>query len=584
MGVVNDYIQKIVNFFKPKEPTYDQPWFRYYGEIPEHLKYPDDSIYDRLAETAKEYPNLIAYKYFGTDCTYKKFIKKIGKIADALTQFDVVENECVTVCLPNTPESFALIYAINKVGAIANIVHPLSSTADIERALKEADSQILFCSDVTMPRARNIKVKHFVIVPTSQSFLGFLKFFYNLKNHKNLRARDNIISWTDFLATAKYQDVYTRRRGADPAVIIYSGGTTGKPKGIIISNLNFNAMSLQTKQVCSEVKPGRVLLSYLPIFHVFGFAICCHTGLTNAMTCVIMPRINTKKINREFRLHKPDIIPAVPSILRLSLKDRATRHNFRGLKMVVVGGDYLPPELKADYEDFLHRHGSKAIIKNGYGLSETTGFCCSTAPMDEADVLDSSIGIPNPDTEIKICRIGKETTVPVDEIGEICISGPTVMLGYINEDKETKQTLKKHQDGQIWLHTGDLGRMDATGRFFYSSRLKRMIITNGYNIYPIELENIIGQCKYVASSIVVGIPHPTKGQTPKAVIVLKDQYKDTSFIRNVIRQYCRDNLAAYAMPSEFEYRKSLPVTAVGKVAYREFEKKSKAAKPKPQKS
>lgn len=577
MGIVNDYIQKVVNFFKHgKTPYYEKAWHQYYGTIPQHLNYPDDSIYDRLADTASEHADRIAYRYFGTECTYKKFLKKISQITDALTQFDIIENECITVCLPNTPESFALIYAINKIGAIANIVHPLSSTADIKRALKEADSQILFCSDVSIPKAKNIKVKHFILVPTNHSFRGLLKILYGLKNYANLRTRDNIITWNDFLSCAKYQNVYTHRTGNDPAVIIYSGGTTGKPKGIIISNRNFNAMALQTKKVCSEIKPGRVLLSYLPIFHVFGFAVCCHTGLTNAMTCVIMPRINTKKINKEFNKHKPDIIPAIPSILRLSLKDKNIhRRTFKNVKVVVVGGDYLPSELKIAFEDFLHHHGTKAIIKVGYGLSETTGFCCSTAPLDEIDVVDSTIGIPNPDMDIKICIPNTTTEQPINEIGEICVSGPTVMLGYINEDKETKKTLKQHADQKTWLHTGDLGYMDNTGRLFYSSRLKRMIIANGYNIYPIELESIINRCKYVASCIVVGIPHPTKGQTPKAVIVLKENYKETPFIRNAIRQYCRDNLATYAVPTEFEYRKNLPVTAVGKVAFKELEKHSR---------
>ena len=177
--------------------------------------------------------------------------------------------------------------------------------------------------------------------------------------------------------------------------------------------------------------------------------------------------------------------------------------------------------------------------------------------------------------DIKICIPNTTTEQPINEIGEICVSGPTVMLGYINEDKETKKTLKQHADQKTWLHTGDLGYMDNTGRLFYSSRLKRMIIANGYNIYPIELESIINRCKYVASCIVVGIPHPTKGQTPKAVIVLKEDYKETTFIRNAIRQYCRDNLATYAVPTEFEYRKNLPVTAVGKVAFKELEKHSR---------
>ena len=574
MGIVNEYIDKIVKFIKKE--NYEYPWQQYYKDMPRHLNYFEGSIYDKLKETASNYPNYIAIRYFDTEYTFREFMKMIDDIASSLMSLDIVENECVTLCLPNTPESFALIYAINKIGAIANIVHPLSSTEDIKRALKEGDSDTLFCSDVSMPKARGINVKNFIMVPSSVSLNPILKTLYNIKSNVNLKLEDNMLSYSDFLKNKK-EIVKVKRNATDPAAIIYSGGTTGKPKGIIISNLNFNAMALQTRSVCKEyIRPGSSVLSALPIFHVFGLALCTHTCLVAGMKCIIVPQLNTKKINKELKKYKPSVYPAVPSLLKMSMNDSDPGSNaFKDIKVVVVGGDYLSPQVKSEYEEYLKAHGSSAVVKSGYGLSEACGFCCCTAEVDEKHVNNhkGTLGIPNPDMIVKIFEPNSDIEKSLGDVGEICITGPTLMMGYINEDEETKKTLVIHNDGRTWLHTGDLGYMDKDGFIFYTSRLKRMIITNGYNVYPIELEDIINKCKYVDTCTVVGIPHKIKSQTPKAVIVLKSNVQDTLEVREEIRRYCYKNIAKYAVPTEYEFRTSLPKTAVGKVAYRDLENK-----------
>lgn len=574
MGIVNDYINKLLKYVKKDKTDKERPWIKYYQGMPDTLNYFNGSMYDYLEESALRNSSRIAYKYYNTEATYKSFMKKIAKIANALTQFKIVENECVTLCLPNTPESFALIYAINKIGAIANIVHPLSTTAEIERALKETNSSVLFCSDASMPKAKHIKVKHFIMVPSNASLMGLLRTLYNIKERKNLKLEDGMISWEKFLSYKTEKDAYVKRKNEDPAAIIYSGGTTGKPKGIILSNMNFNAMALQTINVCDKAVPGNTLLSALPIFHVFGLSIGVHSGFIGGMTSLIVPRLNTKKINKELKKYKPSVYPAVPSLLKMTLSDKDPgKTAFKDIKVLVVGGDYLSPELKKEMEKYLHNRGSDAVIKIGYGLSEATGFSCSTAPIDEKYANKGALGVPNPDTMIKIFEPNSDIEKTPEDIGEICISGPTVMMGYINEEKETNKTLLLHNDGKIWLHTGDLGYMTKDGLFYYSSRLKRMIISNGYNIYPIELEDIISKCKYVDSCTVVAVPHKIKNQTPKAVIVLKEGIEDTFEIRNEIKSYCFKNIARYAVPSEYEFRKMIPKTAIGKVDYRSLQKK-----------
>ena len=574
MGIVNNYINKLLNYINiNKKEDKDKPWFKYYGRMPQHLNYYSGSMYDYLYESAIRNEDRIAYKYYNTSKTYKEFIEKIAVIANALTQFHVVENECVTLCLPNTPESFALIYAINKIGAIANIVHPLSTTAEIQRALKETNSSVMFVSDVSMPMAKDIKVKHFIMVPSNASLKGFLKTAYNIKAKKNMELKDKQMTWNEFLEYSLEKDVYVKRKPDDPAAIIYSGGTTGKAKGIILSNMNFNAMALQTITVCNKAVPGNTLLSALPIFHVFGLSIGVHSGFIGGMTSIIVPKLNTKRINHELKKYKPSVYPAVPALLKMSLIDLDPgKHAFKDIKVLVVGGDYLSPQLKEEMEEFLRNHGSDAVIKIGYGLSEASGFSCTTAAMEEKDVKDGTLGIPNPDTMLKIFEPNSDVEKMPNEIGEICINGPTTMMGYINEDNETKNTLVTHHDGKTWLHTGDLGYITEDGLVYYTSRLKRMIISNGYNIYPTELEEIISKCNLVEAVTVVALPHKIKNQVPKAVIVLKKGIEDNNDTKNQIKEYCQKNIARYAWPKEYEFRTTLPKTAVGKVDYRSLEK------------
>lgn len=574
MGKVNDYISKMLKYIKNEiGENKEKPWIKYYTRTPESLNYYQGSMYDYVKESAIKNEKRTAYTYYGLGVSYRGFLRRVDRIAAALTKFNIVENECVTICMPNTPESIALIYAINKIGAIANIIHPLSSTKDIKRALDETNSGVLFCSDSSMQNARDIKVKHFILVPNSTSLIKFKKMIYNIKESVNLKLGKNMISWSDFISYKTLDDPYKKRKANDPAAIIYSGGTTGKPKGIILSNLNFNAMALQTMNVCDGLNPGSSVLAALPIFHVFGLALCIHTTLVCGMTAILVPKINTKKINSELKKYKPNIYPAVPSLLTMSLKGvDPGSSGLKDIKTVVVGGDYLSPQTKAEFEKFLKDHGSNGVVKVGYGLSEASGFCCSTAPIEEKYVQNGTLGVPNPDIIVKAFEPNSDIEKSYNDVGEICVTGPTIFMGYINEDKETKNTLVKHTDGKTWLHTGDLGYIDKNGFVYYTSRLKRMIISNGYNIYPIELEEIIKKCKYVEDCTVVAVPHKIKSQTPKAVIVLKKDVEDTLAVRSEIRKYCMDNIARYAIPTEFEYRKDIPKTAIGKVAYRDLQK------------
>lgn len=568
MGRINDYIKRLIKRTK-KEKDSEKPWLDLYDGVPDSLDYYSGSLYDAIKESGDKYSNLVAYEYFGKRCFYKDFIKKVNKAAKALKAMGIKENECVTICMPNIPEGVEMVYAANAIGAIANMVHPLGSINDIERALNSTDSSVLIVSDVTYPKVRDLEVENLIVCEVSNELDGILKILYNIKNKANMLYKSNVITWNRFLDMGKNVDnFYVKREKDDPAVIIYSGGTTGKSKGIILSNGNFNALARQCCAIEKTVAPGNSILSALPIFHGFGLGVCIHMPLYNGMRCILVPKLNTKNMNKEVKKYKPNLLPVVPSLLALMCKGKSGSE-LKHVKGIFCGGDYLSIELKEKTEEYFRQRGSIAKIRIGYGLSEATAFFLAT--YNHIPYAASSIGIPNPDTVVKVFQVGTEIECEPGQVGEICVNGPTVMMGYINNDKETDKVLIRHEDNRVWLHTGDLGYRDKKGEFFFSSRLKRMIVTNGYNVYPIELEELICKHPYVDSCVVIGIKHEVKQQVPKAVIVLKEGIEDSFKVKSEIKKYCEDNLAAFQRPAEYEFKESLPKTAIGKVAYRDLE-------------
>ena len=570
MGIVNNYISKIVDKINKLKNNEEKPWLQYYDRMPEHLNYYNGSMYDIVNDISLKYPGNIALEYFDTKYTYKQMMNKIDNIAVALKKLNIVENECVTICMPNIPEAIFLIYAVNKIGAICNIIHPLSSEEEIKKFIDETNSDVIFTTDVSYKKIENIKLKNIIICEVSNSMNNFLQLAYNLKNRNNMKYKENIIKWNEFLKLGnEVMNTHISRGKDSPAIIIYSGGTTGRQKGIVLSNLCFNSLVTQCEVVCKEAKAGNSILSALPIFHGFGLCICIHVPLSIGLKCILVPKINTLKLNHLIKSKKPNLLPVIPSMLKVIVNNIPLgKNSLKSVKVILSGGDYLDDKLRKKTESYFRKCGSIAHIQVGYGLSEATAFVSATS---ESVKDKNNIGIPNPDNVIKIFEPGTDIELGYDKTGEICVTGPSLMMGYINQDKETENVLKPHYDGKIWLHTGDLGYMSSDGVLHYQSRLKRMIISNGYNIYPIELEEIIKKHEYVKDCVVVAIKHKIKSEVPKAVIVLNR--KITSEIEKEIKDYCKKNIAKYAVPTQYEFRSSLPVTKVGKIDYKQFEEK-----------
>ena len=557
----------------------DKPWLAFYKEgVTDNLKYSDSSMVGYLLEAVARFPESIAYEYYGGSVTYRDFYEQIKRAAKSLKSQGIKKGDKVTICMPNTPAAIIMFYAINMVGAIAAMIHPLSAQNEIEKYLIESDSNLLFVLDLVYDKVRNIidntNVSKVVIGSVGDNLKPIKKILYKYKSRgkvPKIELTDDIMTWHEFLNYGyDYDgDVVELSKPNDPAVILYSGGTSGDPKGILLSNLNFNALALQCRLMVEQTGEGVSLLAVLPIFHGFGLGVCIHTPLCCGMKIILVPDFGPKVLIKTLMKYKPNIICMVPTLFEQLASSNLGKKDLDFLTCAVSGGDYMSSDLKNKVDTFLKEHGSTAEVRIGYGLTESSAATCLT-PTGE--YRDGTIGIPFPDTYYKIIKPGTHDKVRAGVDGEICISGPTVMLGYLNNPKETIKTLQKHEDGRTWLHTGDMAYMDKDGFIYYRQRIKRMIVSSGYNVYPSYIEQIINQHEAVFTSVVIGIPHPHKVQVAKAYIVLKDGIKYSRDIEKSIKEHCERNLAKYALPYQYEFRDDLPKTLVGKVAYRELEK------------
>lgn len=565
-----------------KKNNIKTPWLKYYKEgVPAHLNYPKGTMVGYFLEAVARYPENIAIEYYGRTYTYRAFYEMIRDTAKSLKSQGVKEGDTIAICMPNTPEAILMFYAANMVGALVSLIHPLSAEKEIQNYINGSGATFLLSLDLVYDKVHNIVdntcIKKIVIASAGDSLKTIKKFLYKFKNRgtvPKIELTDDIMTWNEFINYGyDYQGEIACLKGAnDPAVILYSGGTSGDPKGILLTNMNFNALALSCHKMIEQSGEGESILAILPIFHGFGLGVCIHTTLGCGMRVVLVPNFNPKDFGKLLHKHKISIVCGVPSLFESLTKTSMGKNDLSKLKSAISGGDFMSKDLKNKVDTYFREHGSNAEIRVGYGLTEASAAICVT-PTGE--YRESSIGVPFPDTYIKVVRVGTHDEVPYGEDGEICISGPTVMMGYLNNLEETIQTLQIHEDGRTWLHTGDVGSMDKDGFVYFKQRVKRIIISNGYNLYPSYIETIINSHPDVFTSTVIGISHPKKVQVAKAYIVLKDGVKPSKDVEKSIRLHCEKNLARYSLPAVYEFRESLPKTLVGKVAYRELEKESK---------
>ena len=563
--------------------TAKTPWADHLGSVPLHLTYFEGSMFDKVASIAARYPNNVAFDFMGRPTTYRQMVHEIERCAKALKTIGVRENDKVTIAMPNCPQAIYMFYAVNLVGAIANMIHPLSAEKEIEFYLNESESVTAITLDQFYGKfeaiRENTKVVNIIIASVKDALSRPVRAGYMLTEGRKIKKIPKdapVIRWREFMRLSEhcFFNYKVARKSDDPAVILYSGGTTGTTKGIVLTNKNFNALGEQVVAANPMFRVGDKMLAAMPLFHGFGLGVCIHTMLSVGGRCILVPRFTAKSYAKDIVKYRCNFIAGVPTLyealLRLPSMDGA---DLSCLKGVFSGGDSLSVELKKKFDAFLYDHKAVIQVREGYGTTETVTACCLTPPHM---FKEGSIGLPFPDTYIKIVEPGTDRELPYGEEGEILLAGPTVMKEYMKHPAETAETLRTHADGLTWVYTGDLGTMDDEGFVYFKGRAKRMIISSGYNVYPGQIENILDANEKVQMSCVIGVPDPYKMQKVKAFVKLAAGVPATEETKRELLDYCRRNIAKYAMPYDIEFKDDMPKTLVGKVAYRVLEEEELA--------
>jgi len=581
MRLFNTINKYLVKLFKKK--NVNRPWLSYYSEEDRAIKFTHKGIYEYMRDEVGDDLDFYALNYFGTRITYGEMFRRIDLTSRALRYLGVKKGDIVTICMPNTPEAVEAFYAINKIGAVADMIHPLSSEVEIKHFLNESKSRILFLYDANYTKVKDFindtNVYRTILVGVDAAMPRFLSIGYKLTKGLKVKKPDKwtseFMSYTEFLNMGH---LYRRKEhikvaSKDLAVILHSGGTTGTPKGIMISNYNFNALAQQGAINVCDVRPKDKIMTILPIFHGFGLGVCVHCPLALRVEVILIPEFDGKRFHKTLEKYRPNVIAGVPTLWEAMLSNEHFDDvDLSCLKYVISGGDHLSISMEEKMNEFLKLHGANIVMSKGYGMTESVAATAYTFPGANEP---GSIGIPMIGNEFVICEVGTTKELAFNKEGEICVSGPTVMMGYYNNIEETDNVLKRHDDGKLWLHTGDIGYINEKGIIYFTQRLKRMIVSSGFNIYPSMIEEVVLRHKKVKQCCCVGIPHPYKMSVPKIFVVLESGVNPSAKIKAEIRLLCKEYLAAYSQPKDIEFKVSLPVTLYKKIDYKLLEEEEK---------
>jgi len=548
------------------------PWLRFYGNVPATLSYPEVTLYEALAATARRVPDAVAWDFLGATSTYRRLIEDVDRCAGALAALGLRRGERLLISMPTSPQGVIAFYAANRLGAVPALIHPLSTAPEIAHYLDASGARIALALDAfygTLAAAQPKRPLEMILLARIPDYLPPLKKLgFRLTKGRKIApvpADARVRWWSQAMAGSRASAALALGGTHDPAAILFSGGTTGSPKGIVLSNRNFIAEGMQAA-AWGGLEQGDSVLAILPIFHGFGLGVCVNAALMAGGKSILVPVFDPKTTARLLRAKRPSVLVGVPTLFHALADDpKLARADLSCLKACFCGADTLPRPVKERFEKLVAQRGGRVRLLEGYGLTEAV---TAIMAMPAQEYREASMGIPFPDTAAKLCVPGTAREAPQDEEGELCISGPAVMLGYLDDPEATAQALRVHADGRTWLHTGDLARRDADGFFYFVLRLKRMIKSSGFNVYPTQVEGVLYRHPAVVEACVVGVPDPAQVERVKAFVVLKNPAQESDAMKESLIAHCREQLIKWSCPREIEFRRELPKTRVGKVDYR----------------
>ncbi len=559
-----------------------RPWLRSYAGVAETIDYPRVTLYERLAKTARENADKVAWEFTvgGMTATYREFLAQVDAFADGLAAAGFKEDDVMTISMPTSPQGIIPVYAVNKLGGVASMIHPLSPPPQIKMYLNMSRSTWALTLDAFYRQFDEVlhetPVKRLVISKLGD-FLprGFKLLFWLSKGRKIPKVPpDPRVVWFSELQRGSSAQAPKSGKGPDDtAIVLYSGGTTGTPKGIELTNLNMIAEGMQVS-AWGKLEDGQSILAILPIFHGFGLGVCVNAALMAGGKIFLIPTFTPESVAKLINKKKPNVVVGVPTLFEaLANNPGFQKADLSCLTATFSGADTLPRATKERFEAVVREGGGDVRLLEGYGLTEAVTAMMAT-PMD--DYREGSIGVPFPDMLAKICKEGTQDELPCGEVGEICVSGPDVMKGYLGDPAATRETLREHSDGRIWLHTGDLGKMDKDGWFYFSLRLKRMLKVSGVNVYPTHVEETLREHPEIQDACVIGVPDEKQVTRVKAFLILSDPSKASPEMGEEIKAWSLGRLLKWEAPREIEFRAELPRTLVGKVAFNDLEKEELA--------
>ena len=554
-------------------------WYDHQNPKLWRAEYPEGSMYSFLAKTANEHLSNCAIEFEGNKTTYKQLLKQIDVVAQSLNSIGIKKGDRVSIISANIPQAVVSIYAINKIGAIANLIHPLLSANEIEHILINTESSAIIILDMVYPKIKNISWKNkkkpkIILAKISDALPLMIKPIYSLKNKLNIEINPNhdVITWKNFISLrgTKLTENICGGFSDDTAIIMYSGGTTGTPKGVMLTNMNLNSFAVQAYDVNGIADlTGKKSLALLPFFHGFGFGTGIHSTLCSGLHIYLVPKFDFVKSTNLIFKKKINCLYAVPALYEAILRSpQIEKQDISFFLNLISGGDKLSEKLYNKLDKYLKNSNSSTVFCDGYGQTECVSGCITNPYFA---VNPKSVGILQPDMTAKIVEPGTQKDVPNGTDGELSINGPTVMKGYYKNEAETKKALQLHEDGKIWLHTGDMFSRDDNGYFYFKQRISRMAISAGYNIYVTEIEKVINTCPSVAQSCVVGVKDKVLGQRIIAHVVLNNSEADKETVKSKIIEKCKASLAEYSLPHDIRFRDELPMTNLGKINFKALE-------------
>lgn len=562
-----------------------KPWLQFYGATPRTLTYPPLSLYGAVHAQAEATPDLPALVFMGRRMSFGELDRHICGASRGFSALGMKPGDHVLVCLPNIPQSVIAFYALNRLGAVPAMIHPLSAPPEIRAYARQAGCTRAITLDAFYPRFAEIgpesPLRHLLLCRASEFMGPLLSLGFAVTEGRKIAPvpqGPGIARWRSMEALARKAPELEHPDPLSPdetAVLLFSGGTTGTSKAIMLSSLNCNALAIQTNAAGGPIRPGDSMLSILPMFHGFGLAVGIHAMLINGGTCILVPRFSADALAGLVRKHRPAYLAGVPTLFdALSANPSFQATPLRCFKGLFCGGDSLSRQTKERFDEVVRKGGGTAPLREGYGLTESV---TANILMPRDHYREGSMGVPYPDMMAKVVRPDTTEEASPGEDGEICVTGPTLMLGYLDDPEATAIALRTHPDGLRWLHTGDIGCMDRDGFFYFKQRAKRIIKTSGISVYPSQIEDVLNKHPAVRLSCVIGVSHPTKVQVPKGFVTLNDGWEASPTLEHELIELCRKELLPHSCPRCIEFRDRLPLTLIGKVAYRSLEEQETRA-------